>query len=67
MKGNELKQRRKALGLTQTEFGKKLDLANTTILRHEKSVNDVPKYLEHALDSLEAAQLREVRAREEAK
>ena len=50
----ELKHRRERMGLTQAEFAKESGVTATTISRYETGLVRIPKYIELALEALEA-------------
>lgn len=54
MKPEELKRRREALGLTQEQLARALDVAVMTISRWERGVNPIPHYIGLALEAIEA-------------
>jgi transcriptional regulator with XRE-family HTH domain len=53
MKPEELKGRREALGLTQEQLSRALDVTMMTISRWERGVYPVPKHIELAVEALE--------------
>ncbi len=53
MKPEELQRRREALGLTQEQLARELDVTVTTVSRWERGVFPVPHYISLALEALE--------------
>ncbi|HEV2860966.1 MAG TPA: helix-turn-helix domain-containing protein [Pyrinomonadaceae bacterium] len=53
MEPNELKRRRKALGLSQEQLAVLLDVDEMTVSRWERGVHPIPKYIELAVEALE--------------
>lgn len=53
MKPEELQCRREALGLTQEQLARELDVTVTTVSRWERGVFPVPHYIGLALEALE--------------
>lgn len=53
MTGEELKNRRNALGLTQAELAEILDVKPNTIARWENGVLSVPQTVELAMETVE--------------
>jgi transcriptional regulator with XRE-family HTH domain len=53
MKGAKLKERRKALGLTQAELAELLGVRMNTVARWENGVLDVPRMVDLAMDAIE--------------
>jgi len=52
MNGLELKEKRKKLGLTQTELSEKVGVAMRTVQNWEKDINKIPKSTELIIDDL---------------
>lgn len=59
MKSDDLKRRREALGLTQEQLARELDVAVMTVSRWERGVNPIPHYIELALEAIEARRRKE--------
>lgn len=53
MKPEELKRRREALGLTQEQLARELEVTTMTVSRWERGVHDIPNYIGLALEALE--------------
>lgn len=53
MKSDELKQRREALGLTQEQLARELDVTTMSVSRWERGVYPIPHYIELALEAIE--------------
>ncbi len=53
MKPEELKRRREALGLTQEQFARELDVTTMSVSRWERGVYPIPHYIELALEAIE--------------
>lgn len=53
MTGNELKQFREKLGLSQEELAKRLRVAGNTVSRWELGRMKIPEYLDLALETIE--------------
>jgi transcriptional regulator with XRE-family HTH domain len=53
MTGDELKERRKALGMNQTELAKALDVDIMTVSRYETGKRDIPHVFVLALETIE--------------
>lgn len=53
MKGDELKERRKALGLNQTELAELMKVDIMTISRYETDKREIPHVFELALRTIE--------------
>jgi transcriptional regulator with XRE-family HTH domain len=49
----DLKRRREALGLTQEQLARELDVTTMTVSRYERGVNAIPHIFELALEALE--------------
>lgn len=54
MTSDELKLRREALRLTQARLARELEVDVITVSRWERGVYPVPKYIELALEAIEA-------------
>ena len=54
MKPEELKQRREALGLTQEQLARELDVTTMSVSRWERGVYPIPHYIGLALEAIEA-------------
>jgi repressor LexA len=53
MKPEDLKRRREALGLTQEQLARELEVTVITVSRWERGVHAVPHYIALALEALE--------------
>ena len=53
MKPEDLKRRREALGLTQEQLARELEVTVMTVSRYERGVNPIPHVIELALEALE--------------
>ena len=53
MEGNELRERRLALGLTQARLAEILDVKPNTVARWERGILVVPKYIALAIETVE--------------
>jgi len=53
MKGNELRDTRKRLNLTQEDLAVHLGVSTNTVARWERGEHPIPDYLELALEGLE--------------
>ncbi len=53
MKGEELKEKREKLGLTQTELADILGVKMNTVYRWESGILSVPKSIELAMETVE--------------
>jgi transcriptional regulator with XRE-family HTH domain len=53
MTGGELKEKRKALGLNQTQLAELLEVDIMTISRYETGKRDIPNVFKLALDTVE--------------
>jgi repressor LexA len=53
MKPEDLKRRREALGLTQEQLARELEMTTMTVSRYERGVNPIPHVFELALEALE--------------
>jgi len=53
MDGEDLKTRREALGMSQSQLAKALEVDVTTISRWERGERSIPTYLKLALDTVE--------------
>ncbi|MGA9767917.1 MAG: helix-turn-helix transcriptional regulator [Blastocatellia bacterium] len=56
MNGDELKQRREELGMTQEQLAKALGVNIMTISRWERGVRSIPPHLSLALEAIEIKQ-----------
>jgi transcriptional regulator with XRE-family HTH domain len=56
MEGQELKERRLALGLTQARLAEILDVKPNTVARWERGILVVPKYIALAIETVERYQ-----------
>ena len=56
MEGNELKDRRIALGLTQAQLAEILDVKPNTVARWERGLLSVPRTVELAMETVEHMQ-----------
>ncbi len=54
MKPEELKRRREALGLTQEQLARELDVTTMSVSRWERGVYPIPQYNGLALEAIEA-------------
>jgi transcriptional regulator with XRE-family HTH domain len=54
MKGAKLKDRRKALGLTQAELAELLGVRMNTVARWENGILAVPRMVDLAMDGIES-------------
>lgn len=53
MKPEELRRRREALGLTQEQLARELDVTTMSVSRWERGVYQIPHYIELALEAIE--------------
>lgn len=53
MRPDELKRRREAMGLTQEQLARALDVTMMTVSRWERGVYAIPQYIELAVEALE--------------
>ena len=53
MNGNELREKRKELGITQEQLAKELSVASNTIARWEREEMKIPPYLHLAIETIE--------------
>ncbi len=53
MKPEELKRRREALGLTQEQLARELDVTTMSVSRWERGVYPIPHYIELAIEAIE--------------
>jgi transcriptional regulator with XRE-family HTH domain len=58
MSGDELKQRRDALVMTQEQLGDALGVAANTIARWEREERAIPSYLSLAMETVERGKLK---------
>jgi transcriptional regulator with XRE-family HTH domain len=56
MNGDELRQRREALGMTQEQLAQALGVNTMTVSRWERGVRSVPPHLSLALEAIEIKQ-----------
>jgi predicted transcriptional regulator len=54
MDKDQLRRKRKKLGLTQEELAKRLDMSRPSIARYEGGIKPIPKTVELALKAIEA-------------
>lgn len=54
MSPDELKRRRESLGITQARLARELDVDVSAVSRWERGVFPVPKYIELAIEAIEA-------------
>ena len=59
MRPEELKRRREALGLTQEQLARELDVTTMSVSRWERGVYAIPHYIGLALEALEARHRKE--------
>ena len=52
--GEEMKTIRDGLGMTQKEFAEKLGVTTQTVSRYERNAEPIPRYMELAMEHLEA-------------
>lgn len=53
MNGEQLKKRRKNLGITQVRLAELLDIKPNTVYRYESGILDIPKTVELAFERIE--------------
>ena len=53
MTPEQMKRRREALGLTQEQLARELDVTAMSVSRWERGVYPIPQYIELALEALE--------------
>lgn len=58
----ELKRRREALGLTQTELAEILGFVSNTVSGYETGRLEIPKFMGLVLEALEARKIKELKA-----
>jgi transcriptional regulator with XRE-family HTH domain len=58
----ELKSRRETLGFTQTSLAEVVGISANTVSRYETGTMEIPKYMELALEALEARQIRKLQS-----
>jgi len=63
MDADELREKRKALEMTQAQLAKALGVNIMTVSRWERGLRSIPPYLSLALEAIEAKQKKEVRKR----
>ena len=56
MNGDELRQRREGLGMTQEQLAKALGVNTMTVSRWERDVRSIPPHLTLALEAIEIKQ-----------
>jgi transcriptional regulator with XRE-family HTH domain len=56
MNGDELRQRREGLGMTQEQLAKALGVNTMTVSRWERGVRSIPPHLTLALEAIEIKQ-----------
>jgi transcriptional regulator with XRE-family HTH domain len=56
MNGDELRQRREGLGMTQEQLARALGVNTMTISRWERGVRSIPPHLSLALEAIETKQ-----------
>lgn len=59
MKPDELKRRREALGLTQEQLARELDVTTMSVSRWERGVYPIPYYIGLAMEALEMRRRKE--------
>jgi len=59
MKPEELRRRREALGLTQEQLARELDVTTMSVSRWERGVHPIPLYIGLALEALEGRRRKE--------
>ncbi|MDQ3321899.1 MAG: helix-turn-helix domain-containing protein [Acidobacteriota bacterium] len=62
MEKSELKKRRERLGLTQTSFADTVGISANTVSRYETGTMIIPKYMDLALEALEARQIKNLQS-----
>ena len=56
MTGDELREKRQSLGMTQEQLAAELKVAANTVARWERGERSIPPYLDLALESIERSQ-----------
>jgi transcriptional regulator with XRE-family HTH domain len=63
MDADELREKRKALGMTQAQLAKALGVNIMTVSRWERGLRSIPPHLPLALEAIEAKQKKKVSKR----
>lgn len=61
MTGDELREKREALGMTQEQLATELKVAPNTVARWERGERSIPPYLDLALETIERNQAKKGR------
>lgn len=62
MNKEELKKRREALGLTQSELAGIIGVVSNSVSGYETGRQEIPKYMGLVLEALEARKIKELKA-----